>query len=87
MNKFDASYTRLSNMILQMSDDHRMKLLNIAIKMSEGLSYETKYGRSRRNKGNSLMGVYVGFVLGFIFTIFFRIFLDYISELWKPPIL
>jgi len=70
-------------MIVQMPDHHRKRLLNIAIKMSEGLSYETNsaYGRGRRSKSNSLMGVSVGFVLGFIFSTFFIIFLDYLSEL------
>jgi len=76
-------------MIVQMPDHHRMRLLNIAIKMSEGLSYNTTYGRERRNRrsrSNSLMGVFVGFVLGFIFAIFFIMSMDYLPELLMPPI-
>ena len=78
MQKYNTSYTQLSNIIIQMSDYHRSELLEIAKKILKGQNYRT-YNMGR--KSNRLRGVFIGFMAGFIFATAFYVYFDQILDL------
>jgi len=82
--KYSTSYAQLTNIILEMSNYHRSKLLDIAEYMSRDPSRRIYYGRKRSNR---LIDGFIGFMLGLICGIILIVFIISIFEFIKSSLL
>ena len=80
--KYSTSYPQLTNIILEMSNYHRSKLLDIAEYMQRDPLRRIYYGSKRKISSRSI-DVFIGFFLGIICGIVFIVSITSIFKLIK----